>query len=908
MGKTYVALAVAYAIATQSRRGPVVIMVPPNLVDKWVQDLKTFCELYVDSGHAVCRDDASARNLRETGTVCYGTARHSVDFMKLLDNDASTRCHLIFLARGSMSRQQTDKWIRLALIREALRRYGRGRATRLVQVRRHIHRFMGELLWAIGEQRASDWGEELWHNLLQSDPSEWKRLYNDSLREGYSLLTKNPVPKAVIKALPRMEIRQLAENLERMPVRASGGSSRVSQRIAEARYALRDAEQDLWKRVLATARWRSPLLIMDEAHHLKNPDTSLARQLQSTESDEDLKTGDGALAQSFDRMLFLTATPFQLGHQELVRVLDRFGDIKWDDTSLGERPIFQDRLMDLEGSLTDSQRTAIALQRCWSRLQPDESPSDDPDKWWDSLQQAPIDKVPPRQRAFLDAFKQAEQCRAHAEDCLRPWLIRHNKGDFWAGTQVTRRKRIEGANTISGENGMRTGIEIPPAQLLPFFLAARSAVTPGKDLLGEALCSSYEAFRHTRKYRDVERDDQDDAAESVDLTHANWYLSEFDNSLERLSGNIHPKVAATVTRTVDLWEAGEKVLVFAFYRQTCRALRIHMSQAIEQRLTTLARRRFAGAGKPIKDAEIPRVLESIQNRYFDDKRAPGRQSLDRAISAILDRRREDMRTGNVSQDQEEQLVEVMRRFLRVTTTLVRCFPIHEHDTKEPHHAVRSMLDKEDGSGMSWRKKFEDFIDFFLDRCSAAERADYLDAVARLQTGEIRVDSEDSSADDEEAKDNRMTLANVREVTGKTRRDQRSRLMRAFNTPFFPDIFVCSQVMGEGVDLQRYCRYVIHHDLDWNPSKIEQRTGRIDRLSCKAEQKHPIHVYLPYISGAADERQFCVMTDREQWFRIVMGQDEVARLIPSDDDRERPKLPGTFSKDLTFHLGLAPSTD
>lgn len=68
------------------------------------------------------------------------------------------------------------------------------------------------------------------------------------------------------------------------------------------------------------------------------------------------------------------------------------------------------------------------------------------------------------------------------------------------------------------------------------------------------------------------------------------------------------------------------------------------------------------------------------------------------------------------------------------------------------------------------------------------------------------------------------------------RVRRTRLMRAFNTPFFPDILVCSEVMGEGVDLHRYCRYVIHHDLAWNPSQIEQRTGRVDRLGCKAENR------------------------------------------------------------------------
>ena len=69
-------------------------------------------------------------------------------------------------------------------------------------------------------------------------------------------------------------------------------------------------------------------------------------------------------------------------------------------------------------------------------------------------------------------------------------------------------------------------------------------------------------------------------------------------------------------------------------------------------------------------------------------------------------------------------------------------------------------------------------------------------------------------------------------------------MRAFNTPFFPDILVCSEVMGEGVDLQRFCRHVIHHDLAWNPSTIEQRTGRIDRLGCKAEGRHPIPFTCP----------------------------------------------------------------
>jgi hypothetical protein len=291
-----------------------------------------------------------------------------------------------------------------------------------------------------------------------------------------------------------------------MPLRSMSEES-DRQRIETARQALKEVEEEVWKDLLAQAKWRSPLLVMDEAHHLKNPATSLARQLQSPEADEDLRTGDGTKARSFDRMLFLTATPFQLGHQELVRVLERFGDVKWDQTTLGDIEAFEQDLKALNQSLTESQRTAILLQRCWTRLRPEEMAGDvDPDDWWQSLHVKPADQLTPRQRALLEAYENARKWRADAEGKLRPWIIRHNKGEYWPGTSIARRERLDGA-TILGDGAKFTGLEVPPAQLLPFFLAARSAAAPGKDLLGEALCSSYEAFRHTRQHHNAERDE-----------------------------------------------------------------------------------------------------------------------------------------------------------------------------------------------------------------------------------------------------------------------------------------------------------------------------------------------------------------------------------------------------------------
>jgi len=253
----------------------------------------------------------------------------------------------------------------------------------------------------------------------------------------------------------------------------------------------------------------------------------------------------------------------------------------------------------------------------------------------------------------------------------------------------------------------------------------------------------------------------------------------------------------------------------------------------------------------------------------------------------------------MSEEQRDLLADVMRRFLRVSTTLVRCFPIEELADLDPGEVVGKALDQADGSGTSWRQKFDGFIEFLVE-CSTEERKSYLEAARRTQTGGIRV--EEGEEDDD---DSTVTLANVQVATGVTRRETRARLMRAFNTPFFPDILVCSQVMGEGVDLQRFCRHVIHHDLAWNPSTIEQRTGRIDRLGCKAEGRQPIAVYLPYLAGTADERQYQVMSDRERWFRVVMGQEAVARLITPDSSSTIPLL-DAISGDLSFMLGLEAS--
>ena len=75
---------------------------------------------------------------------------------------------------------------------------------------------------------------------------------------------------------------------------------------------------------------------------------------------------------------------------------------------------------------------------------------------------------------------------------------------------------------------------------------ARLLFAAGKDLLGEALCSSYEAFRFTRQTTRAGKDEQDAVpSAAAQLSHPHWYLDEFDQALERCSGASHPKVGAS---------------------------------------------------------------------------------------------------------------------------------------------------------------------------------------------------------------------------------------------------------------------------------------------------------------------------------------------------------------------------
>lgn len=66
------------------------------------------------------------------------------------------------------------------------------------------------------------------------------------------------------------------------------------------------------------------------------------------------------------------------------------------------------------------------------------------------------------------------------------------------------------------------------------------------------------------------------------------------------------------------------------------------------------------------------------------------------------------------------------------------------------------------------------------------------------------------------------------------KETKSEIIHRFSRPDGASVLLSSEVGGEGVDLQ-FSRVVINYDLPWNPMRLEQRIGRIDRLGQAAEK-------------------------------------------------------------------------
>ena len=81
------------------------------------------------------------------------------------------------------------------------------------------------------------------------------------------------------------------------------------------------------------------------------------------------------------------------------------------------------------------------------------------------------------------------------------------------------------------------------------------------------------------------------------------------------------------------------------------------------------------------------------------------------------------------------------------------------------------------------------------------------------------------------------------------------------------VLLCTDAASEGLNLQT-CGVLINYDMPWNPMRVEQRIGRIDRIG---QQYDTVWIRNYFYRDTVEADIYQRLTDRIQWFEDVVGK-------------------------------------
>jgi hypothetical protein len=91
------------------------------------------------------------------------------------------------------------------------------------------------------------------------------------------------------------------------------------------------------------------------------------------------------------------------------------------------------------------------------------------------------------------------------------------------------------------------------------------------------------------------------------------------------------------------------------------------------------------------------------------------------------------------------------------------------------------------------------------------------------------------------------------------------------------ILLCTESASEGLNLQT-CGVLINYDMPWNPMRVEQRIGRIDRIG---QQYSTVRIHNFYYDGTVEAKVYKKLRDRIQAFTTVVGKlQPILALVPT----------------------------
>ncbi len=80
------------------------------------------------------------------------------------------------------------------------------------------------------------------------------------------------------------------------------------------------------------------------------------------------------------------------------------------------------------------------------------------------------------------------------------------------------------------------------------------------------------------------------------------------------------------------------------------------------------------------------------------------------------------------------------------------------------------------------------------------------------------------------------------------------------------ILVCTEAASEGLNLQA-SDLLVNYDMPWNPMRVDQRIGRIDRIG---QEKARVHVVNYYYEGTVEAEIYMVLRERLDLFETAVG--------------------------------------
>ncbi|MBK9983888.1 MAG: hypothetical protein IPP15_16215 [Saprospiraceae bacterium] len=103
------------------------------------------------------------------------------------------------------------------------------------------------------------------------------------------------------------------------------------------------------------------------------------------------------------------------------------------------------------------------------------------------------------------------------------------------------------------------------------------------------------------------------------------------------------------------------------------------------------------------------------------------------------------------------------------------------------------------------------------------------------------------------------------------------MIKAFNSPFYPDVLVSTSVLQEGVDLHYHCSEIIHYGIAWTQGDNEQRVGRVDRMfgklntQLKENPNATLPIHYPYLKNTIDQDQVARFIVRKHYSEKLLDQ-------------------------------------